>query len=44
MLHQWYEDGLISRDFANAPGAMDPSRHGWRSPPATAAYSSTAPP
>lgn len=25
MLHQWYEDGLISRDFANAPGAMDPS-------------------
>ncbi len=24
MLHQWYEDGLISRDFANAPGAMDP--------------------
>ena len=25
MLHQWYEDGLISRDFANAAGAMDPS-------------------
>ena len=25
MLHQWYEDGLISRDFANAPGAMYPS-------------------
>lgn len=25
MLHQWYEEKLISRDFANAPGAMDPS-------------------
>lgn len=25
MLHQWYEEGLISRDFASAAGAMDPS-------------------
>lgn len=24
MLHQWYEEGLISRDFASAAGAMDP--------------------
>ena len=24
MLHQWYEEGLISRDFANAAGAMSP--------------------
>ena len=25
MLNQWYEEGLISKDFASAPGAMDPS-------------------
>ena len=24
MLHQWYEEGLISRDFTNAAGAMSP--------------------